>query len=179
MTEKSVPAPAGGRIEVSEEIPELAILPSLWNELCAHAVETLPEECCGLIGGVEEEKFRSVYRCRNDMTSRHKNDPEEFPRDGATAFYMNESDYLTSMDIADKDGELITAVYHSHVGVGAYFSELDQVFASQQLFPLPEAHHFVISVLEDRVHEIASFNWQGEAFVGRRLTSAGALKTHA
>lgn len=160
-----------GRIEIDGELSQLAIPPFLWNELCAHAVETLPEECCGLIGGDEEVQFHSVYRCRNDMTQRHRSDPESFPRDGATAFFMNESDYLTAIDLAEAKGERITAIYHSHVGAGAYFSELDQVFATQQLFPFPEAHHFVVSVLEDSVREIASFHWQDERFVGRRLTS--------
>ncbi|NIP98690.1 MAG: hypothetical protein GWO24_36890, partial [Akkermansiaceae bacterium] len=71
-----------------------------------------------------------------------------FPRDGETAFYMNEGDYVRAIEHAREKGETITAVYHSHVGAGAYFSELDQAFANQQLFPFPDALHFVISVVD-------------------------------
>ncbi|NIP98689.1 MAG: hypothetical protein GWO24_36885, partial [Akkermansiaceae bacterium] len=43
-----------GRIEIDPSLPPRQIPTVLWNELCTHAVETLPEECCGLIGGGRE-----------------------------------------------------------------------------------------------------------------------------
>ena len=52
--------------------------------------------------------------------------------------------------------------YHSHVGVGAYFSELDQEYATQELFPFPGADHFVIAVVDGEVKkvvEISVFRW--------------------
>ncbi len=82
---------------------------------------------------------------------------------------MNEGDYLRATEQAAASGESITAVYHSHVGAGAYFSELDQAFASQAWFPFPDAYHVVISLVEGRVEEIAAFKRTNGGFRGRQL----------
>lgn len=147
----------------------IEVAAALWNELCTHSLEAAPEECCGLVGGAPDEPFRSVYRCRNDMTKHHLADEKQFPRDGQTAFFMNETDYVRAMQYAEERGEQIRAVYHSHVGAGAYFSELDQAFATQAWFPFPDAHHVVISLVDGRVADLAAFRRTGEGFVGRRM----------
>ena len=36
-----------GRIDVDEALPSVEIPRSTLNDLYAHAIETLPEECCG------------------------------------------------------------------------------------------------------------------------------------
>jgi proteasome lid subunit RPN8/RPN11 len=66
-----------------------------------------------------------VVRCRNEATPRHLKDPEIQPRDGREAFVMNEHDYASAEKFAEARGERVTAVYHSHVGAGAYLSETD------------------------------------------------------
>ena len=71
------------------------------------------------------------------MTRRHLADPLTHPRDGRAAFWMNESDYLHAQALAEAAGEEVTAVYHSHVDVGAYLSELDLEYAEHALFPFP------------------------------------------
>ncbi len=141
------------------------------NEFYAHARETQPEECCGLIAGDSEQKFRTVYRCRNDMTLHHTKDPECHPRDGKKAFHMNESDYLKALEDAEKNGETVTAVYHSHVGAGAYFSAMDQEFAEHELFPFPDVAHIVIAVWDGQVTQLAVFERSGAGgpFEGRCL----------
>ena len=45
----------------------------------------------------------------------------------------------------------MTAVYHSHVDVGAYLSELDLEYAEHALFPFPGADQIVIAVHERHV----------------------------
>lgn len=139
------------------------------NEVFAHAREAEPEECCGLITGDDALPYRHVVRCRNDMTRHHQRDPESYPRDGRQGFYMNEQDYLRAEDDAQDRGERITAVYHSHVEAGAYFSEMDQDFASEPLFPFPDAHHLVVSVVGGKVVDQAVFRRDAASarFVGR------------
>jgi proteasome lid subunit RPN8/RPN11 len=72
----------------------------------------------------------------------------------------------------------VTAVYHSHVDMGAYLSELDLEYAEHGLFPFPEADQIVVSVVDGRVAEdgVAVFrrDGQGGSFRGRRL-APGAL----
>ena len=100
-------------------------------------------------------------------------DPETYPRDGTQGFYMNEQDYLRADDEASARGERVTCVYHSHVECGAYFSEMDQDFALQELFPFPDADHLVVAVIGGKVVEQALF--RREPGVGRlRRSPRGA-----
>ncbi|MEE9609059.1 MAG: M67 family metallopeptidase [Myxococcota bacterium] len=145
------------RIDVDGEIAPLAIPGRVLNELYAHALETLPEECCGLIIGDDEVRFSHVVRCRNEMTQLHHADPASFPRDGRRAFHMNPSEYQRVLERVDSSGERVTAVYHSHVDTGAYLSELDLEYAEHPLFPFPEAAQIVLAVLSGKVHELGLF----------------------
>ncbi len=98
-----------------------------------------------------------ALRCRNEMTRLHREDPVAYPRNGTQAFHMNEIDYLRIQQQARGEGLAVVGVYHSHVGVGAYFSELDQAHATQPLFPFPDADHVVISIVDQRVRDLAVF----------------------
>ena len=161
------------RIDADADLPAAVISAAVLNEIFAHAREEEPEECCGLITGDEHVRHRRVVRCRNDMTLHHRRDPDAYPRDGGEGFHMNEQDYRAAEEEARARGEKVTCVYHSHVGCGAYFSELDQEFAEQPLFPFPDADHLVVSVIGGKVVDQALFQrrpvrpdeWQG--FVGR------------
>jgi adenylyltransferase/sulfurtransferase len=157
------------RIEVDADAPPLLVPAAILNEVFAHAREADPEECCGLLTGTAEAPFLHVVRCRNDMTRHHRRDPETYPRDGREGFYMNEPDYLRAEDEAQTRGERITGVYHSHVEAGAYFSEMDQDFASEPLYPFPDADHLVVSVIGGKVVDQAVFRRDpvSGAFVGR------------
>ena len=159
------------RIDLDEGRPPLLIAGRVLNEFCAHARETQPEECCGLITGDSVRRFRTVYRCRNEMTLYHMKDPQRYPRDGKKAFYMNESDYLKALENAESNGETVTAVYHAHVGAGSYFSEMDQEFAEHELFPFPDVAHVVIAVWDGQVNQLGVFERNGASapFTGRSL----------
>ena len=126
------------RVDVDASLPPLVLPGRILNELCAHALETLPEECCGLILGQRSARFAQLVRCRNEMTRRHLADPQSHPRDGSTAFWMNEADYAHAQTLAEAAGDEVTAVYHSHVDAGAYLSELDLEYAEQRALPVPE-----------------------------------------
>jgi proteasome lid subunit RPN8/RPN11 len=127
------------------------------HELNQHAVEAVPEECCGLIVGNALERYLRVERCTNEMTALHLADPEQHPRDGTTAYYMSPKDVLRVQRAADEAGEVVTAVYHSHVGAGPYLSEVDLEYAEQELFPFPQADHIVVPVFERTAREVGLF----------------------
>jgi proteasome lid subunit RPN8/RPN11 len=162
------------RVEV-EELPPVAIPGRILNELCAHALETFPEECCGLVVGDARERFRRSIRCRNDMTRLHAEDSDAHPRDGKAAFWMNAQDQLGAEEQARLAGERVTAVYHSHVGAGVYLSELDLQYAEDSLFPYPEADHIVIGVHERRVTGVGLFQREARRapFRGRPVAATG------
>ena len=142
------------QIPVDSQASPIALPGRLLNELCTHALETRPEECCGLVTGVSGDRFRRVYRCRNTMTLQHQNDPTSYPRDGREAYYMSEVDYLRALKEAEAAGEVVTAVYHSHVAAGVYLSEMDQDFADHELFPFPTAAQIVLAVGANAVDRV-------------------------
>ena len=150
------------RIEVDEKAEPVRLPGQVINELCAHALDARPEECCGLITGGDDNAFRDVHRCRNEMTARHGSDPETYPRDGREAYVMNELDYLKVIEFAESKGDRVTAVYHSHVGAGMYFSEMDQEYANAPFFPFPDAVQIVLAVCDGRVAGAGLFQRDAE-----------------
>jgi proteasome lid subunit RPN8/RPN11 len=102
------------------------------------------------------------------MTAWHPRDPANYPRDGRQGFYMSELDYLRAEEEARARGQQITCVYHSHVECAAYFSEMDQDFALQELFPFPDADHLVVAVIGGKVADQSLFRREaGDRFAGR------------
>jgi proteasome lid subunit RPN8/RPN11 len=159
---------------IDPSLEPIEIPPAVLHEMYEHARLAHPEECCGLLVGDDAVAFREVQRCANDMTRLHQSDPAAYPRDGSRAFHMRESDTLRVLLEAERRGLRVTGVYHSHVDAQAYFSELDQEFALQPLFPFPDAHHVVLAVLDGKVAELGAFRWiaaEGR-FEGRRVEAA-------
>jgi proteasome lid subunit RPN8/RPN11 len=157
------------RIDLTPELSPVPMPRRVLNELCAHALDAQLEECCGLVTGVDGDPYRTVYRCRNNMTMLHRQDPAAYPRSGQEAYYMSELDYLAAQQDSKERGEVVTAVYHSHVGAGAYFSELDQEFAEHALFPFPAADQIVMAVWDRHVAQVGLFAPDAETgeLVGR------------
>jgi [CysO sulfur-carrier protein]-S-L-cysteine hydrolase len=72
------------------------------DAMIAHARETAPEECCGLIGGVAENTAVTLYRLRNVMSN---------PRLGYEAA---PEDLFAAQRQMRERGEDLLAIYHSH-----------------------------------------------------------------
>jgi proteasome lid subunit RPN8/RPN11 len=157
------------RVEIDHSLAPVRMPARILHELCQHALETLPEECCGLLVGNSLERYRRIVRCRNDMTALHHLDPTVYPRDGRAAFYMNEHDYMKAWSAAQEAGESVTAVYHSHVGAGAYLSEMDLAYAENPFFPFPHADQIVLPVFDRTVHDIGVFRRTGSCFTGHPI----------
>lgn len=160
-----------GRADVDETLQPAEMSRRLLNELYTHALESRPEECCGLILGVPGDRYRYLVRCRNDMTQRHQKDPVAYPRDGREAYYMNEHDYARAIEKAEANGLAVTAVYHSHVGSAVYLSEMDLQYAQSELFPFSDAEQIVVSVSEGKVRGLGLFRRESRdaPFIGRTV----------
>lgn len=153
------------RIMVDSDLAPAIVPVRVLNEMANHAIAAAsppdPEECCGLLVGSDERPYSDVVRCRNEMTRLHREDPQRYPRDGGEAFHMNEEDYLAAQKEAEARGWRVTAIYHSHVGYGVYFSERDQEYAAPEVSPFPDAEHFVLSVFDRKVQDYGSFFHDG------------------
>jgi proteasome lid subunit RPN8/RPN11 len=160
------------QIDLDPELKSCSIPSDVLHEICRHALDVAPEECCGLIIGTAEERFLRAVRVTNVMTKMHVADAKAFPRDARHAYYMSETEYLQAIGDAKSRGERVSAIYHSHFGQGCYLSQDDLAFAAHPLFPFPDAAQLVLSLLGDRVREVGIFEATGApeySFVGRRL----------
>jgi proteasome lid subunit RPN8/RPN11 len=88
--------------------------------LAAHLVAAAPDEGCGII--VQGAGGLRLIPAPNLAGALHAADPESFPRDGRASFVL---DTRVILDAARRGQELI-AIVHSHVEVGAYFSDEDR-----------------------------------------------------
>ena len=72
------------------------------DSMIAHARETAPAECCGLIGGVSDARAVTLYRLRN--VTPH---PE-------SAYEAAPEDLFAAQRQMRERGEDLLAIYHSH-----------------------------------------------------------------
>ena len=163
------------RVELDPRLEARLIPCDVLNELCSHARDVVPEECCGLVFRDADGESMRALRITNVMTKMHVADPDAFPRDARHAYYMSEVEYLRAIEEAEAQQETVAAVYHSHFGQACYLSQDDLAFAVHPLFPFPNTAQIVISLLADRVREVGIFESMEQAeygFVGRRLEAA-------
>jgi proteasome lid subunit RPN8/RPN11 len=131
----------------------------VWDDLCRHAQETFPEECCGaIVLGVDgEETVRRITNRQNDM---HARDPHTYPRDATIAYFMDPKELLAIIQETESKGAKLQAFYHSHPNHEAYFSAEDK---AQAMFidepSYPDAAYVVISIYDREVRAIRAYRW--------------------
>lgn len=125
----------------------------------AHAREGYPEEVCGLIVAGEE-----VRRCENRQNALHAEDPVRFPRDARTAYNLGPKD-LFFLDKSLRSDRPVTAIYHSHVDVGAYFSAEDAAAAAPDSELLYPVDYLVVDARSDGIHGAKLFRFEAGRFV--------------
>jgi proteasome lid subunit RPN8/RPN11 len=89
----------------------MKIAQELIDEIVAHSREGVPNECCGLVGGIDGAATR-VFRTRNSEASPFR-------------FVIHPNDQLDVLDQIESVGEELVAIYHSHTKSEAYPSQTD------------------------------------------------------
>jgi proteasome lid subunit RPN8/RPN11 len=84
---------------------------AMLDEMKAHALADLPNECCGLIAGKPGEA-QKLYRTRNSEASPFR-------------YNIHPIDLKNAMEEADDEGWDLLVIYHSHVASEAYPSPTD------------------------------------------------------
>jgi proteasome lid subunit RPN8/RPN11 len=110
------------------------------DEMVAHAREDLPNECCGLIGG-EEDEARTLYRARNAFAS-----PFSYRVDPADQYRIIEK------EMRDR-GEELVAIYHSHTKSPAYPSQTDL----NEAVSWPEQVYLIVSLADPEAPDVKAF----------------------
>ena len=134
---------------------------SVWNSIAAHAQETFPDECCGII--LANRGTERVVRFENIQNKLHKLDPQEYPRTAAMAYNIDSLKLQLVIEQAAKQGEKLKAFYHSHPNHDAYFSDEDKAFACPNGKPtFPDTVQIVASIYDRNVKTIKAFAWSSE-----------------
>jgi [CysO sulfur-carrier protein]-S-L-cysteine hydrolase len=117
---------------------------SVLGELVRHLAASLPDEGCAVLLA-RQEQVRLVPM-ENAQARHHVRDPEAFPRTAGTAFSFEPRAWLALLREADRTGERILAVAHSHPEGGPGFSAEDRRWAAPDGQPLlPGVAHLVIA----------------------------------
>lgn len=90
------------------------------------------EESCGLLAGpATNARFvDTIVPMENRANKLHKFDPETYPRTGRMYFDIDPMKFDREVKTRAGNGAPAKILYHSHLDVGAYFSETDATAAT-------------------------------------------------
>jgi proteasome lid subunit RPN8/RPN11 len=117
----------------------MKISQELVDEMVAHARADLPNECCGMVGGVDGEAA-VVVPVLNAAAS-----PLRFEMDP-------QGQYDALKEIEDGGGELL-AIYHSHTKSAAYPSQTDV----NQAVNWPDAIYLIVSLQDPESADVKGY----------------------
>ena len=94
----------------------------------------------------------------------HAVDPEAYPRKGNMYFLLDARKFQRAIEEGAKCGRPVKVLWHSHLDVGAYFSETDAAAANMGGdAPANDLAYLVTSVRKGVVDDHKLFVWDGEA----------------
>jgi proteasome lid subunit RPN8/RPN11 len=142
----------------------VAYPPELVARLAALCEADPAREVCGFV--VRRDGALHVVPVENVADRYHAADPAGFPRTSREAYLMDPKAQLRIQRELEAWGGDIVAVWHSHVEVGAYFSEKDRADALVDgVQAVPGAEYLVLGVRGGRVTEVKRFRWVDGGFV--------------
>jgi proteasome lid subunit RPN8/RPN11 len=141
---------------------QTVIRPAL-AEIQAHAEETYPDECCGVVVGRADGTL-AVMRLRNVQDEMHRKDPTRYPRTASIAYTPHAQDFKRAHEEWEQPGNRLVAFYHSHPEHDAYFSAEDLAQATPFGEPsYPQAAQIVVSVRAGKAVDAKAFRWSEDA----------------
>ncbi len=144
--------------------------PEIVARLVALCEADATREVCGFV--VRRQDGLHVVPVENVADRYHALDPEGFPRTSRDAYLMDPKAQVRLQRELDAWGGTIVAVWHSHVEVGAYFSDKDRADAVVDgVQAVPGAEYLVLGVRGGRVTEVRRFRFEDGAFVESLLGS--------
>lgn len=133
------------------------------------------EESCGVLVGPADEPLLvdGIVPMENRANKLHRLDPETYPRTGRTYFDLDPLKFERLVREQEAAGRPVKVLYHSHLDVGAYFSETDaQAATAGGETPTYDLAYLVTSVRAGVVDDRKLFIWDatGRGFVEARLS---------
>jgi adenylyltransferase/sulfurtransferase len=142
--------------------PHPLLTPAALAEVYVHAGREYPRECCGIVFGPRgADEADTVRPCLNIQDQLHAEDPATHTRDARTAYNLGAGD-LFALGKSLRGDRPAKIVYHSHVDVGAYFSDTDQAAALMEGEPAYPVEYVVVDARKDGAAGAAQFAWDDE-----------------
>jgi proteasome lid subunit RPN8/RPN11 len=141
-----------------------AVLDRVYDEACA--AYRRDEESCGILVGPADDGalVDGIVPMENRANKLHALDPETYPRTGRMYFDLNPMAFEREVKEREARGHPVKVLYHSHLDVGAYFSETDASAATMGgSEPTYDLAYLVTSVQKGEVHGHELFVWDVEA----------------
>ena len=132
----------------------------------ARAAYTRDEESCGLLTGPGDDPLLvdAVTPMENRANKLHALDPETYPRTGRMYFDVDPMKFARAVRDGEARGRPVKVLYHSHLDVGAYFSETDALAATAGgPEPTYDLVYLVTSVRNGVVDDHKLFLWDPES----------------
>lgn len=146
------------------KVPEWKLPADIYDAMVARCEAEYPEESCGLVLGEAgaDPHALEVVPMENIQNRMHERDPERFPRDARTAYYLDPLQLHRTTEAMEERGLAMRAIYHSHPDHDAYFSKKDREDAAppdlgEPLFP--DCAYIVFSVREGRTVDVKGYVW--------------------
>lgn len=117
----------------------MRIAQSLIDEMVAHAREDLPNECCGMVGGVDGEAS-AVIPVVNSAAS-------------PLRFEMDPQGQYNALKAIEDEGKEMLAIYHSHTKSAAYPSQTDV----NQAVNWPDAIYLIVSLRDEDAPDVKGY----------------------
>jgi adenylyltransferase/sulfurtransferase len=96
--------------------------------------------------------------CVNMQDRLHAQDPQYFTRDARTAYNFDAGD-IFALEKSLRGANPAKIIYHSHVEVGAYFSDTDQAAAQMDGEPAHPVEYVVVDVTAAGPRGAKQFAW--------------------
>lgn len=89
------------------------------------------EESCGALVGPADRPLHldEIVPMENRANKLHALDPDSYPRTGRMYFDLDPRKFAKRVEEGAAQGRPVKVLYHSHLDVGAYFSETDAAAA--------------------------------------------------
>jgi proteasome lid subunit RPN8/RPN11 len=135
------------------------------------------EESCGLLVGPADDALfcDGIVPMENRANKLHRLDPETYPRTGRTYFDVDPMKFERAVREGEASGRPVKVLYHSHLDVGAYFSDTDAQAATMGGdAPAYDLAYLVTSVRGGVVDDRKLFVWDDatKTFVESELVIA-------
>lgn len=128
----------------------------------ATAAYARDEESCGLlVGPAVGLLVDELVAMQNRAAKLHALDPVTYPRTARTYFDIDPLKFQKAVARGDDEGRPVKVLYHSHLDVGAYFSDTDAAATTMGgVEPAYDLAYLVTSVMKGTVAGRALFVWE-------------------